>query len=123
MEILVDGRQLAHRVEVAAGFVQRLVGLLGRSGLAPGEGLLLSPCTSIHTLGMRFPIDVLLLDEAGTVLRVLEGLPPWRIPAPSRGTKMVLELGPGSLAATPVTTGERIAFSTGRQLDRWPSLR
>ena len=59
---------LADHATVADNFWRRLRGLLGRSGLEAGEGLVIRPCNSVHMLGMRFPLDVLYLDRAGTVL-------------------------------------------------------
>lgn len=54
----------------------RLRGLWGRRGLAEDEGCLLRPCRAVHTLGMRFPIDVVWLDAQLRVLRVDEAVPP-----------------------------------------------
>jgi len=70
-------------------------GLLGRSELAEGEGILLSPASSIHTFFMRFPIDVAFLDRDLVVQRIVERLPPWRM-AGCRGTRAVLELPAGA---------------------------
>lgn len=72
----------------------RLRGLLGRKGLQAGEGLLLRPVGAIHTMFMRFAIDVVFLDRDYTVLKVVENLRPWRF-AGARGAKAVLELRRG----------------------------
>ena len=72
----LGGRTL--RIEVARGWWGRARGLLGRSGLPPGHGLLLNPCRAIHTLGMRFAIDVVFLDATGRVVRVCRDVPPGR---------------------------------------------
>lgn len=72
----------------------RLRGLLGRKGLQAGEGLLLRPVGAIHTMFMRFAIDVVFLDRDYTVLKVVENLRPWRF-AGARGAKAVLELPRG----------------------------
>jgi uncharacterized protein len=58
---------IADRVDVASTHAERAVGLLKRSGLEPGEGLWIVPSRGVHTCWMRFTIDVLALDEAGTV--------------------------------------------------------
>ncbi|MEI7880862.1 MAG: DUF192 domain-containing protein, partial [bacterium] len=47
---------------VADTFWKRSIGLMGKPGLKAGQGLLLSPCGSIHTCFMRFPIDIIFLD-------------------------------------------------------------
>lgn len=56
----------------------RMRGLLGRNGLPSGEGLLISPCNAIHTLGMRFAIDVRFYDRQGRLVRESLGVPPGR---------------------------------------------
>src|SRR5918995_6042784 len=70
---------LASRASLADSFWRRLRGLLGRDGLRAGEGLVIVPCTSVHMLGMRFPLDVLHLDRSGTVLRALPNLKPGQL--------------------------------------------
>ncbi len=54
-------------------------GLLGRSELPAGHGLLIVPCRAIHTVGMRFALDLIFMDGAGRVLRSVAGVPPGRI--------------------------------------------
>ena len=105
-----SGRVLASRVVRADGFLSRLRGLLGRTGLEPGEALLLVPCGSIHTLGMRFPIDALFLDADGIVLRALPDLRPWRLPRPVKGATMVLEMAAGTLGPGGMPPGGRVRF-------------
>ena len=61
---------LATRLEVADSGPKRNKGLLGRDGLAPGEGLWIVPCESVHTFFMRFPIDLVYLDRKNTVKKV-----------------------------------------------------
>jgi uncharacterized protein len=63
---------------VARGFRERLVGLAwARSPRA--AALLLPRCRSVHTFGMRFPLDLYWLDAAGEVVRVDRRVPPWRV--------------------------------------------
>lgn len=116
------GAVLAARAARADRFLPRLVGLLGRRALAEGEGLLLVPCSSIHTLGMRFPIDVLFLGPEGNVLRALHGVPPWRVPAPVPGARMVLELPAGTLARTGTIDGNLVVLAAPH-LAGHPALR
>ena len=56
----------------------RMRGLLGRSGLAAGDALLLKPCNAIHTLGMRFAIDVRFYDRRGRLVREVLDVRPGR---------------------------------------------
>lgn len=57
---------------------ERLVGLLGCRALPPGSGLLIAPCGSVHTIGMRFALDLVFMDAAGRVVRTVAGVRPWR---------------------------------------------
>jgi uncharacterized protein len=82
-------------------------GLLGRDTLAPGEGLLIRPASSIHTFFMRFAIDGVFVDRAGTVVKVVSGLRPWRCAA-ARRAAAVLELAAGEAAARGVQVGDRL---------------
>ena len=61
---------LASRLEVADSGPKRNKGLLGREGLAPGEGLWIVPCESVHTFFMRFPIDLVYLDRKNRIKKV-----------------------------------------------------
>jgi uncharacterized membrane protein (UPF0127 family) len=85
-------------------------GLLGRSSLAPEEGILLRPAGSVHTAFMRFPIDVVFVDRDGEVLRVAEALPPWRT-ASARGAKAVVELAAGECERRGVQVGDRLVVA------------
>ena len=99
---------LADRVGVADTRATRAVGLLSRAGLEPGEGLWIVPSRGVHTCGMRFAIDVLALDEAGTVIDCVSNLKPWRLRLPRRGTAGVLELPAGTLLASGTAIGHHV---------------
>jgi uncharacterized membrane protein (UPF0127 family) len=94
-----DGRWIARRVWIACSFKHRLLGLLRTESLAQDEALMLSPGGSIHTLGMRYPIDVAFLDRQLKILRLSPQLPPWRICYAPRKTKHVVELRAGMVQA------------------------
>jgi uncharacterized membrane protein (UPF0127 family) len=104
------GLVLGDRIRRADTFRLRLLGLMFRPALAPGEGLWLEPCRQVHTHFMRFPIDLLFLDREGRVLRVLESFPPWRISPAVAGARAVLELPAGASGET--RPGDRLAVST-----------
>ena len=71
---------------------------MGRQDIAPGHGLWIEPCNSIHMFFMRFAIDVLFLDREGKVKRVLLTLKPWRVSPIVFGSRTVVELPAGTLA-------------------------
>ena len=89
-----DGNVVCERCLLAETSLARLRGLLGRSGLSSGEGLLLRPAGSVHTAFMKFTIDVVFLDRDLRVLKVVPDLVPWRT-AGCRGARAVLELPAG----------------------------
>ena len=106
---------LANRVGVAASHAARAVGLLSRSGLEPGEALWIVPSRGVHTWGMRFTIDVLALDEDGTVVDCVSNLRPWRVRLPRKGTAGVLELPAGTLEASRTSLGHRVVLEMAPQ--------
>ncbi len=83
-------------------------GVLGRPGLPPGEGLWLPGVASVHTLGVRFALDLLFLDSALHTLRVDFNVMPGRPLVGVPGAAHTLELGTGTLAAlqAPVKVGD-----------------
>ena len=101
-------RVLADRVDVADTRATRAVGLLSREGLEPGEALWIVPSRGVHTFWMRFAIDVLALDQAGTVIDCVSNLKPWRLRLPRPGTAGVLELPAGTLAASGTAVGHQV---------------
>jgi uncharacterized protein len=107
---LNTGAVVADNVAVADTRTTRAVGLLGRSGLNPGEGLWIVPSRGVHTFWMRFAIDVLAIDDEGVVVDRVTALKPWRLRLPRRGTAGVLELAAGALDATGTEMGHRIQF-------------
>ena len=87
----------------------RLRGLLGRPPLGNGEGLLLDPCGSVHTMGMAYAIDVVYLDRAFRITKVVAGLGPWRASMAWRAA-LTLELAAGSAAALGLVVGRRLRW-------------
>jgi uncharacterized protein len=101
------GRVVCERCALADGPLTRLRGLLGRRVLPRGEGLLLRPSPSIHTWGMRFPIDAVFLSADLEVLAVRPSIPAWRM-AGRRGARAVLELPDGEAERRGVVPGTRL---------------
>lgn len=110
------GQTLATGVEIAATRKARRRGLLGRDGLAAGAALLLAPCFAVHTAFMRFPIDVVFLDAAGNVLRVVTNMGPWRMASAFRA-HVVVELGAGAIPTGELAAGDRLYLSPGVRTD------
>ena len=101
---------LATSLAMAQTHWSRLVGLLGASedDFRNGWGLWIQPCRGVHTLAMRFPIDVVYLDPAGTVVHLERALRPWRIAPVRLQAASVLELPQNTVASTGTALGDRI---------------
>ncbi|MGI8749336.1 MAG: DUF192 domain-containing protein [Thermoleophilaceae bacterium] len=83
---------------VARTFGQRLLGLAGLRAMPADCALLIPGCESVHTAWMRFSIDAAFLDSSGAVVRVAEGVRPWRM-AWCREAAAVVETRAGQAAA------------------------
>ena len=93
---------------IATNEVKEFFLLTGRDGLAPGAGLLLDPCNSVHTFFMRFSIDVAFLDAQGLVVALSPRLSPWRATRVHLRARTTLELAAGALEACGVRIGDRL---------------
>ena len=103
-------RFLATHLGVAQTHWSRLRGLMGASedDFRNGRGLWIRPCRGVHTLAMNFPIDVVYLDSANTVLHVESNLQPWRFAPIRLKATSVLELPSHTIAETETALGDRI---------------
>ena len=99
---------LGTRIGMADRWWLRLVGLLGRERLAPGEGLWLRPCRAVHMIGMSQALDVAFLDASGRVVAAYPELQPGARTRWHARARDVLELPPGVLAASGTIEGDTI---------------
>ena len=99
--------KIGYRIVIADKFWSRFRGLLGRSGLEEGEGLLISPCSSIHCFGMKFVIDAIFLDKDFRVVAIHSNLKPGAM-ASNRKARHVLELKAGEAAKHGIEIGEQL---------------
>jgi uncharacterized protein len=102
------GATLVTRGRAADNSWTRFRGLIGHPPLAEGEGLLIVPCSSIHTHFMGFPIDVLYVNAEQEVVGVDRDLKPWRFGRFYRRVRYVIELPAGTAAATGTQVGDRL---------------
>ncbi len=105
-----SGQVIVETVALANGWLERYQGLLGRRNISPDEGLWIDPCNGIHTFGMRFPIDVLVLDRDQQVLRIAFRVPAWRVLAPMRGGRSVIELAAGVAQRAGLAEGDVVVL-------------
>jgi uncharacterized membrane protein (UPF0127 family) len=101
------GEVVASSVEVADTRAARRRGLLGREGLPGGAALVITRSNAVHTIGMRFAIDVVFVDAQGTVRKIVRRLPPWRV-AVSVPARSAIEFGAGEVDGDAVRLGDRL---------------
>ena len=104
------GTVVAEDVRVADGLWSRFWGLMGRKRLPDNGGLLLRPSTSIHTAFMRFAIDVVFVDKAMRVVKVVRAMRPFRATIVWRGGHSALELNAGSAERAGIEPGDQLAL-------------
>jgi len=106
-----EGRELA-RVELAVTARQRTRGLLGKNELAPGCAMWLAPCRSIHTVGMRFAIDVVFLDRDWRVVTIREAVVPFRLAWGGWRARGVLEFAAGEVARLKIARDQQLTLAS-----------
>jgi uncharacterized membrane protein (UPF0127 family) len=102
----MDGRVTPLRVYEARRFLPRARGLLGAQSLRQNEALWISPCGSVHTIGMRYAIDVVFLDREQRVVCVKRDVEPLRF-AGHRYAHSTIELLAGTAATLRVAIGSK----------------
>lgn len=100
-------------LRLAGTFLSRFCGLMLSKPLPPGHGLLITRCPNVHSLFMRYPIDVIYLDQGGLVTRCTAGLKPWRASSgqsrlAGHATAHTLELPAGSIGCLGIKPGDRL---------------
>lgn len=89
MKLTVNGKTIC-KVEIADTFFKRFKGLMFKTK-APDHGLLIKPCNSIHTFNVRFPIDVVFIDQQNKVVAIVKGLDSGKIVTPIKDALYVVE--------------------------------
>jgi uncharacterized membrane protein (UPF0127 family) len=112
---------LAEKIELAGSFWKKMIGLMFRSGLEPGQCMLFTfgseDYTGIWMLCMRFSIDLVYLDSKKRVITIYENIRPagldprtWKVYYPDVPAKYVLELEAGAVKRTKTERGDIISF-------------
>jgi uncharacterized membrane protein (UPF0127 family) len=110
------GTCLADDVRIARTHWSRLRGLtgIGQTAFLPGQALWIVPCRGVHTLAMRFPLDLIYLDRDGVVVDVRAMVPPWRFAPIHFHAASVLELPSGAIRRSNTVIGDTIEIVTSR---------
>jgi uncharacterized membrane protein (UPF0127 family) len=122
LALYVDGRDviLASVLEGAFDSKSRNRGLLGRSALPTDSALVIAPCSAVHTIGMRFPIDVIFASRDGRVIKIRHAMPARRM-AMSFGAFAVIEMAAGAAARAGLQPNERLVVRRRQTVDDDPS--
>lgn len=99
---------IAERTKKAANIFQRLRGLLGSRKLIPGEALWIPHCRGIHTVGMRYSIDVVFLDQERKVVGCFPSCLPNHLGPILPRADSVLEFPEGTVQESGITVGARL---------------
>lgn len=108
---MTNGSVLADRARLADTFAARLAGLLFSPPLAPGEGLLIEPCSAIHMLGMKFAIDAIFIDRNSRVVAVVDSIAPGQLSSVYPSAHACLELPAGTARNTGTRSGDQIELT------------
>ncbi len=100
---------LISKVSRTSNLIDRMRGLLGSPPLQAFEALLIKPCSSVHTIGMKYSIDLAFLDKHWTIIKTVKHLKPWRMAICPRAN-MVVELFAGGLDRLQLTTGNQLEW-------------
>jgi uncharacterized membrane protein (UPF0127 family) len=99
---------LAFRVKVADSVLSRLVGLLGRRSLQRDSGIWIVPGNAVHTIGVMFSFDLLLIDKNFKVVGLRELVHPFTLTRPNFRTESVLELPAHSIFCSRTQIGDQL---------------
>lgn len=119
---------LGSRVRLLDNWWKRLKGFLGSPAPEPGEGVILTPCTAVHMYGMRYPLDVVFLDDRGVVVALYPELSPGSRTRVESRASHALELPSGAIATSGTELGDRVSWkpannaSSDDEKGRWGLL-
>jgi hypothetical protein len=87
---------------------KRFIGLIGKEFLENGEGILLTPCNSIHMMFMKIPLDIVFLSKKNTIVYLIENIKPWRISPIVFKAHSVLELPINSIKSKDIKINDEL---------------
>src|ERR1700757_3257961 len=108
---------LAFRVNIADSVAGRLIGLLGRRSLRPDSGVWIVPANAIHTIGMLFSFDLVMIDKNFRVVSLKELVKPCRVVLPKLSAESVIELPAHTIFRSRTEVGDQLV------LDRYEARR
>ena len=106
---MTHNKILATEAQLAKTFFTRLKGLLGTKKLDKGKGIVIRPCSSIHTVGMKYAIDVIFLDNNDRIVKIIKDMPAGNFSFCS-DSSYVFELPAGTIEASGTVVGDKISL-------------
>jgi hypothetical protein len=104
-------KTLASIVFLADSPFKRMKGLLGEKSFKAPEAMVITPCNSVHTFFMRFPIDLLFIDKHSKVVKAVANLPSFRLTPIYLASRFVIELPAGTIHTTNTSEGDQIVIN------------
>ena len=101
---------LAKNAKLADNPLKRIKGLLGKSNMAQDEALIIRPCNAVHTFFMRFSIDVVFVNSANKIVKIIHDMAPFRISSIYWQACFVIEFPAGAVSKTPSQAGDIISI-------------
>lgn len=101
---------IAFRVKVADSIISRLVGLLGKKFLEPDSGVWIVPANAIHTIGMLFSFDVIMIDQNFKVVGLHELIRPFRITRPNFRAESIVEVAAHTIFRSRTEVGDQLVI-------------
>lgn len=84
-EVILD------KAYIAATFLERLRGLIGKKSLEQGEALVIKPCSSVHSFHMKFLFDVAFIDKNNKAIHIIHSMRPWKTSTVVKNSEFVIE--------------------------------
>lgn len=79
ISISYNNKLISNQIILADSFYHRLLGLMFKGKIEDGDGLLISPCNSIHTFFMKYPLDIVFIGHKNQVVKIIRNLKPWKM--------------------------------------------
>ena len=102
------GAEVGDRIGCADTSLTRLLGLLGKKSLQAGRGIWINPSSGVHTIGMRFTIDVIGLDRKMRIVKLWPYVRPFRVTSINLQVKSVIEMAAGQIQAHSLQLGHTL---------------
>ena len=112
-----SGERIASSLFVATNLFDRAVGLLKYRTLPDGEALFFPKCNSVHTVGMRFAIDLVFIDAAGLIVHLEPSVVPGRLIFPIARAWGVIELASGAIKQSQLSVGDQLGLLSSNGLE------